>query len=211
MRDLETIIVLVLPSFNFIPQRSHHSLTLPMSRILLPQHRPMSPLFQRVHRPPLLPTTTLISITSVLSKVFERLVSVRLGRFMERSGVPPTTQFAYRKGLGTCDALLCLSHTLQSALERGQEARIVQIDFSAAFDRVTHQGILYKLCSVCIGDSVLSILTQFRSDRSQHVMVDGCRSKLVNVVSRVPQDSLFGPLLFLLYTSELFFLFWRTS
>ena len=48
----------------------------------------------------------------------------------------PTTQFAYLKGLGTCDALLCLSHTLQSALESGQEARIVQIDFSAAFDRV---------------------------------------------------------------------------
>ena len=53
-----------------------------------------------------------IFITSVLSTVFERLVSVRLGRFMERSGVFPTTQFAYRKGLGTCAALLSLSHTL---------------------------------------------------------------------------------------------------
>ena len=104
---------------------------------------------------------------------------------MEHSGVLPTTQFAYRKGLGTCDALLCVSHTLQSALESGQEARIVQIDFSAAFIRVNHQGILYKLCSVGIGGSVLSILTQFLSDRSQHVMVDGCRSKLVNVVSGV--------------------------
>ena len=61
-----------------------------------------------------------ISITSVLSKVFKRLVSVRLGRFRECSGVFPTTQFAYRKGLGTCDALLCVSHTLQSALENGQ-------------------------------------------------------------------------------------------
>ena len=71
---------------------------------------------------------------SVLSKVFERLVSVRLGRFMERSGVLPTTQFAYRKGLGTCDALLCVSHTLQSALESGLEALIVQIDFSATFE-----------------------------------------------------------------------------
>ena len=78
------------------------------------------------------------------------------------------------------------SHTLQSTLESGQEARIVQIDFSAAFDRVNHQGILYKLCSVGFGGSVLSILTQFLSDRSQHVMVDGCRSKLVNVVSGVP-------------------------
>ena len=48
----------------------------------------------------------LISITSVLSKVFESLVSVRFGRFMERSGVLPTPQVAYRKYLGTCDALL---------------------------------------------------------------------------------------------------------
>ena len=54
-----------------------------------------------------------ISITSVLSKVFERLVSVRLGLFMERSCVLPTTQFAYRKALGTCDALLCVSHTAE--------------------------------------------------------------------------------------------------
>ena len=75
-------------------------------------------------------------------------MSVRLGRFMQSSGVLQTTQFAYLKGLGRCDALLCVSHTMQCALESGQEARIVQIDFSAAFDRVIHLGILYKLCSV---------------------------------------------------------------
>ena len=57
-----------------------------------------------------------VSILSVLCKVFERLVSVRLGRFMERSGVLPTTKFAYWKGLGTFDALLCLSHTMQSCI-----------------------------------------------------------------------------------------------
>ena len=62
---------------------------------------------------------------------------------MERSGVLPSIQFAYRKGLCTCDALLCVSHTLQSALEIGQEGNIVQIDFSAAFYMVNHQGILY--------------------------------------------------------------------
>ena len=58
--------------------------------------------------------------------------------------------------------------------------------------------------SVGIGGSVLSILTQFLSNRSQQVVVDGCRSKLVNVVSEVPLGSVLGPLLFLLYTSELF-------
>ena len=56
-------------------------------------------------------------------------------------------QLAYQKGLSTCDGILCLPHTLQSALESGQEARIVQIDFRAASDRVDHQGFLYKLCS----------------------------------------------------------------
>ena len=68
----------------------------------------------------------------------------------------------------------------------------MQIDFSAAFDRVNHQGILYRLCSVGIGGSVLSILTQFLSNRSQHVMVDGCRSKLVDVVSGIAVGCL-GP------------------
>ena len=72
----------------------------------------MSPQFRKVDRP-YVANYRLISITSVLSKMFERLVSVRVGRFVERSGVLPITQFAYRKGLGTSDALLCYSHTLQ--------------------------------------------------------------------------------------------------
>ena len=140
-----------------------------------------------------------ISITSVLSTVIKHLVSFLLGRIMERSGVLPTTQFAYRKGLGTCDVLLCMSHTLQSALKSGQEATTVK---SQAIYRVNHQGIL--LCSVGIGGSVLYILTQFLSNKSQRVTVDSCRSKLVNVVSGVPQGTVLGPSLFLLYTSELF-------
>ena len=84
------------------------------------------------------------------------------------SGVLPTTQYAYQKGLGTCNALFYISHTFQSALESGQEARIVQIDFSAAFDRVNHRGILYKLGSVDIGGSLLCSLTQFLSNQSHH-------------------------------------------
>ena len=124
---------------------------------------------------------------------------VRLLWLMECIGVLPTTQFAYRKGLGTCDALCAL----QSALESGQEARIVQIDFSAAFDRVNRQGTPHKLFSIGIRGSVLSILTQFLSNRSQHVTVDGFRSKLVNIVSGVPQGSVLGPLLFFFNSGEL--------
>ena len=76
---------------------------------------------------------------------------------MECFGRLPTTQFAYWKGVGTCDALSCMLHTLQSALESRQDAGFVQIDFSAAFDRVYHQGIMDTLCSVGIGGSVLSL------------------------------------------------------
>ena len=62
----------------------------------------------------------------------------------------------------------------------------VRIDFSAAYDRVNHQGILYQPYSVGIGGYVLSILAQFLSNRSQHVIVDSC-SKMVNHVSGVIQ------------------------
>ena len=80
----------------------------------------------------------------------------------------------------------------------------MQIDFSAAFDRVNHQGFLHGICFMGIVGSVLFILTQFLSYRSQHIMVDGCQSKLVDIVSGLPQGSVLGPLLFLLHTSELF-------
>ena len=78
----------------------------------------------------------------MLSKVFKRLVSVRLGQFIHRSGVLPTTQFGYGKCLRPCDALLYVSHTLQRALESGQEAWIVQFDFSAALIR----SIIREFC-----------------------------------------------------------------
>ena len=86
----------------------------------------------------------------------------------------------------------------------------MQIDFSVAFDKVNHQGILYRLCSVGIGGSLLSILTQFLSNRSQHVMVDGCRSKLVDVLSGVRKE-VFWALYCSSCTLRSFFPFWKIS
>ena len=85
---------------------------------------------------------------------------------MELIDVLRSNQSSYRNGLGTCDATLCVSYTPQSALESGLVARIVQIDFSAAIDRANYQRIFYKHCSLDIGASVFSILTQFLSNRS---------------------------------------------
>ena len=69
-------------------------------------------------------------------------MSVRLGLFIERSGVLPATQFAYRKGLCTCDALFLWVAYTAKCIGECQEARIVQIDFREAFDRINHGGMI---------------------------------------------------------------------
>ena len=145
-----------------------------------------------------------ISITSVLSKVYERMIASRLGKYLEINGLLPSSQYGFRKGLGTCDALLHVSHIIQQALDCGYESRIVQVDLSSAFDRVNHNSLLFKLQSAGVGGSVLSIIQQFLTDRQQCVVVDGASSSYVDVVSGVPQGSVLGPLLFVLYIADMF-------
>ena len=86
-------------------------------------------------------------------------------------------QFPYRKGLGCTDALLTISHHLQKSLDAGMESYIVQHDFGAAFDRVSHSGLLSKLKLIGVGCSVPSISAEFHSDRRQKVVVDGAASE----------------------------------
>ena len=145
-----------------------------------------------------------ISITPILSKVFERLLCSRLKAYIEAEGILPKTQFGYRSGLGTNDALLTLSTDVQRALNNGMEVRAVAIDFSAAFDRVNHRGIIFNLQNIGVGGNFLSICRSFLTGRRQFVSVDGCRSSTSDVYSGVPQGSVLGPLLFTLYTSSMF-------
>ena len=106
--------------------------------------------------------------------------------------------------MGTCDALLHVSNVLQQALDRGYDARVVQIDFSAAFDRESHSGLLYKLHSVGVGGPLLSVLEEFLLNRRMRVVVDGSSSGFSDIISGVPQGSVLGPLLFNLCTADLF-------
>ena len=86
-----------------------------------------------------------ISITTILSVVYEKLASHRLSSFYEKCDFLPAAQFAYRKSLGCAAALLPISHHLQKSLDTGMKSYIVELDFSAAFDRVSHSGLLFKL------------------------------------------------------------------
>ena len=102
-----------------------------------------------------------ISITPVLSKVFEKLMSARLVKYVEQVGAVDSRQYAYRKCLGTSDALLDICCAGQEALEAGEELVLLQLDFSAAFDRVNHLGLIHKLQCAGVGGRLLRCVAGF--------------------------------------------------
>ena len=116
----------------------------------------------------------------------------------------PAAQFAYRKGLGCTDALLTISHHLQKSLDTEMESHIVQLNFSTTFDRVSNSGLSFKLKYIGVGGSVLSICTEFLSDRRKRYVVNGAASEWVPIIAGMPQGCVLGPLLFILHTSEMF-------
>ena len=140
-----------------------------------------------------------ISITPILSMVNEKLVSHKLSSFFEKCCLLPAPQFAYWKCLGCTDSLLTLSHYLQKSLDSGIESYIVKLDFSAAFDKVSHIGLLFKLKSIGVGGSVLSICAEFLSDHRQTVVVDGAASEWISIISGVPNTGVSWVLICLSY------------
>ena len=115
----------------------------------------------------------LILITPIFSKVHEKLTARPLLRFCEVKGFLPKCKFTYRKGSGRCDALNSIMHEIQQAPDSGGEARLVQLNFSAAFYRVTHDGLLCKSMDLGIGGNIISIIEQFLRARRQKVKIDG--------------------------------------
>ena len=144
-----------------------------------------------------------ISILTTFSKIFEKAVFARLGDYMEKYKILHENQFGFRKGLSTCTALLQLVDELANSIDHGQTTVGVFVDLAKAFDTVDHRILLQKLEHYGIRGVVLKWFNSYISNRKQCVLVNSTISKLSNIKCGVPQGSILGPILFILYINDL--------
>ena len=144
-----------------------------------------------------------VSLLCILSKVFEKVMHSRLSSFLERNKILLNNQFGFRKHHSAYMALMILLDKIVKALESGDYVIGIYLDFSKAFDTVDHGTLLLKLEHNGVRGSALKWFKSYLSDRQQYVTYNGVSSQLKNINCGVPQGSVLGPLLFLLYITDL--------
>ena len=137
--------------------------------------------------------------------IFERLIFNSLYQFLEEHNLLSIHQSGFRWNDSCINQLLFIVHTLYKAFDAYPtlDTRGVFLDMSKAFDKVWHEGLIYKLKSMGVSNSLLKLIQSFLSNRFQRVLLNGQTSEWLPVKVRVPQGSILSPFFFLIYIHDM--------
>ena len=144
-----------------------------------------------------------ISLLSILSKVMERHVHLFITEHLRDHHPLSDSQWGFQAGKSTETGLLATVHSWLNILEQRQEVGAVFFDLRKAFDSVPHARLMAKLQQIGLNDHILAWIGDYLTGREQRVTVNGSTSQYSVVPSGIPQGSVLGPLLFLIYVDDL--------